>query len=170
MRSVRDVEAYLEALGRRHEAVEGKPGTFLLRSRNTGEGKTGENPPIALRIDAPLVVMRLDVGLAPKHNPADVFRSLLEHNARSLVHTSFGLEGDRIVLSAALELENLDMNELEAVLDEMDMTLAHEVPELHALGKQSDSDSASDSRKETERAVSAAAAVAQPTKATPKQS
>jgi hypothetical protein len=54
-------------------------------------------------------------------------------NATSLVHTSFGLEGSQIVLSAALELANLDLNELEAVLDEIDMTLAQELPKLHKM-------------------------------------
>ena len=56
-------------------------------------------------------------------------------NARSLVHTSFGLEESRIVLVSALELENLDYNELEATLDEIDVTLAQQVPSLAELSK-----------------------------------
>jgi hypothetical protein len=51
------------------------------------------------------------------------------------VHTSFGLEDDRIVLCNALELENLDFNELEATLDELDLTLAQQVPVLSSLSK-----------------------------------
>jgi len=39
----------------------------------------------------------------------------------------------RIVLGTALELENLDYNELEATLDEIDVALAQQVPELAKL-------------------------------------
>jgi len=128
MRSNKDVEAYLGRLNRRYEQVEGQEGTFLVRSSE-------RMPPIAVRVDAPLVVFRVHVGDAPKADHVSLFRKLLELNARSLVHTSFGLEDDRIVLCSALELENLDFNELEATLDEMDMTLAQQVPVLSELSK-----------------------------------
>ena len=58
---------------------------------------------------------------------------LLELNAGKLLHTAYGLDGDNIVLSSALELENLDTNELEAVLADVDMALAEHVPSLHEL-------------------------------------
>lgn len=41
------------------------------------------------------------------------------------------------MLTSALELENLDYNELEALLDEIDVTLAEEVPSLAALAEKS---------------------------------
>jgi Tir chaperone protein (CesT) family len=126
MRTVRDVEAYLESLGRSFEAVPGKDGTFLLRSRDN-------RAPIALRVDPPLVIARLAVGAIPEGDSTVLLKALLEMNASALVHTSFGLEGSQIVLSAALELANLDLNELEAVLDEIDMTLAQELPKLHKM-------------------------------------
>jgi hypothetical protein len=128
MRTVKDVEAYLGRLNRRFEPVEGQEGTYLVRS--------DENmPPIALRVDAPLVVFRVHVGDAPKGDNSALFRKLLQINAKSLVHSSFGLEDDRIVLVSALELENLDFNEVEAALDEIDMTLAQQVPVLIELSK-----------------------------------
>lgn len=128
MRSSKDVEAYLGRLNRRFEQVEGQEGTFLVRSSE-------RMPPIALRVDPPLVVFRVHVGDAPKPDHAALYRRLLELNARALVHSSFGLEDDRIVLCSALELENLDFNELEATLDEMDLTLAQQVPVLSELSK-----------------------------------
>ena len=130
MRTVKDVEAYLGRLNRRFEPVEGQEGTYLVRS--------DENmPPIALRVDAPLVVFRVHVGDVPKSDGDNnaLFRKLLQINAKSLVHSSFGLEDDRIVLVSALELENLDFNEVEAALDEIDMTLAQQVPVLIELSK-----------------------------------
>lgn len=127
MRSVKDVEAYLGRLGRKFDTVEDQPGTFVIR-------RTKTDPAVALRVEPPLVVARVDVGDSQQgsQGAVDLYRTLLETNAKSLVHTSFGLEGSRVVLSAALELENLDFNELEAVLDEMDLTLAREVPKLRS--------------------------------------
>lgn len=130
MRTLNDVEAYLDKLGRRHDPVEGQAGTFLVQS-------SGQMPPIALRVDPPLVVARTYIGEAPKGDAPslELFRKLLDLNARALVHCSYGLEGNQIVLSSALELENLDFNELEATLDEIDLALAQQVPELLELSK-----------------------------------
>lgn len=130
MRSVNDVEAYLGKMNRRYSPVEDQPGTFLVRG--------GTNmPPTALRVDPPLVVLRVHVGDVEGTDAAngELFRKLLTLNARSLIHTSFGLEDSRIVLVSALELENLDYNELEATLDEIDVTLAQQVPPLAELSK-----------------------------------
>ncbi len=130
MRSLKDVEAYLGRLNRQFSPVDTEPGTFLIRS--------GEKfPPIALRVDPPLVVLRIHIGDAPKKDNVELYRKLLQFNARSLVHASYGLEDERIVLSAALELENLDFNELQATLDELDLALAQQVPELAELSKKS---------------------------------
>ena len=130
MRSVQDVEAYLGKMNRRFSPVDDQPGTFLVHG--------GANmPPTALRVDPPLVVLRVHVGdvegEATSNGP--LFQKLLMLNAKSLVHTSFGLEETRIVLVSALELENLDYNELEATLDEIDVTLAQQVPVLIELSK-----------------------------------
>jgi len=128
MRTVKDVEAYLDKLNRRYTAVDGEPGTYLIRS-------TDKFPPIALRVDPPLVVLRVHIGDVPKGDHLELFRKLLQLNAKGLVHSSYGLEDSRIVLSNALELENLDFNEVEATLDEIDMTLAQQVPVLIELSK-----------------------------------
>jgi hypothetical protein len=130
MRSANDVEAYLGKMSRRYSPVEDQPGTFLVHG-------SANMPPIALRVDPPLVVLRVHVGDVEggDANNAPLYKKLLTLNARSLVHTSFGLEDDRIVLVSALELENLDYNELEATLDEIDVTLAQQVPMLAELSK-----------------------------------
>jgi hypothetical protein len=130
MRSVNDVEAYLGKMNRRFTPVEDQPGTFLIHG--------GANmPPTALRVDPPLVVLRVHIGDIDGSEAANapLFKRLLSLNAKALVHASFGLEDSRIVLSSALELENLDYNELEATLDEIDLTLAQQVPGLAELSK-----------------------------------
>jgi hypothetical protein len=128
MRTSEDVEAYLLKLDRSFSSVDGQPGTFLVKSSDS-------MPPIAIRVDPPLVVLRVYIGETQDDLP--LYKKLLQLNAKALVHASFGLEENRIVLSAALELENLDFNEIEATLDEIDMALTQQVPILAELKKKS---------------------------------
>jgi hypothetical protein len=125
MRTEKDVEAYLLRLNRRYRTVDDRPGTFLVES-------SGNMPPVAVRVDPPLVVVRVQVGEVGARDDATLFRQLLESNARQLLHASYGLDEGRVVLSSALELENLDFNELQATLDEIDMALAQQPPALAA--------------------------------------
>jgi len=124
MRTDKDVEAYLRELGRRYRRLEGEAATFVVES--------GANvPPVGVRVEPPLVVVRVHIGDIPASQAGtNLLRKLLELNARQLVHASYGLDGDHVVLSSALELENLDFNELQATLDEIDMALAQDLPGL----------------------------------------
>jgi len=129
MRTEKDVEAYLLRLNRRYRTLEGQAGTFLVESAS-------DKPPLALRVDPPLVVIRVHVGdLKNASDPAGLFKQLLELNAKQLLHTSYGLDDGNVVLSSALELENLDFNELQATLDEIDMALATQLPGLRNNAK-----------------------------------
>ena len=138
MRSVQDVEAYLEKMNRRFSHVDDQASTFLVHG--------GTNmPPTVLRVDPPLVVLRVHVGDIdgePAQN-GELYQKLLTINAKSLVHISFGLEDGKIVLCSALELENLDYNELAAALDEIDVTLAQQVAQLAELSRAAHSSSGS---------------------------
>jgi hypothetical protein len=129
MRTETDVEAYLYRLKRRFRTVDEQPGTFLVDT-------SGGMPAVAVRVDPPLVVLRVHIGdVTSGSDQAMLFRKLLTLNARQLVHSSYGLDDDRVILSSALELENLDFNELQATLDEIDVALAQHVPELARLAK-----------------------------------
>ena len=130
MRSVQDVEAYLEKMNRRFSHVDDNANTFLVHSG-------GNMPPTVLRVDPPLVVLRVHVGDidGDASSNGELYQKLLTINAKSLVHISFGLEDGKIVLCSALELENLDYNELAAALDEIDVTLAQQVAKLAELSK-----------------------------------
>jgi hypothetical protein len=129
MRTEKDVEAYLMRSNRKFVAVEDQPGTFLIET-----GKS--TPQVAVRVDPPLVVCRVHIGDVDSAATSEqLFRRLLGYNAKSLVHAAYGLDDNRIVLGAALELENLDFNEMQAVLDEIDVALAQQVPELLKLSK-----------------------------------
>jgi len=125
-----DVEAFLRRLDRAFEKVNAH--TYLV--------SLGPNLPRAvLRVAAPVLVVQVDVGDAPAGNPvleAKLFRRLLELNATDLVYAAFGIESNRIVIDAALELSSMDMNELEAVLANLDLAIAEHVPELRDMVRQ----------------------------------
>ena len=127
--SPEDLEAYLARLDRRFERLE--DGTLLV---SLGAGQ----PQVAIRVAPPVVVVQVDIGGAPKgdaQKEATIFRRLLELNATDLLHAAYAIENGQIVLAAALEVENLDINELEAVLANIDMALAEHVPVLREMAK-----------------------------------
>jgi len=57
-----------------------------------------------------------------QRSDVELFRGLLELNAE-LLHSSYSLQGDKVVLSGAQQLENLDFNEFQAMIDDMCMAL-----------------------------------------------
>jgi hypothetical protein len=131
-RTGEDLEGYLIKLERRFEKLD--DGTYLI-------AMASRQPPLAMRVVPPLVVMQIDIGRVPEQDPARcsaLYRRLLELNAQDLMHAAYGLTGERITLTSALELDNLDLNELEAVLADMSLALSEHVPALRQLvGQQS---------------------------------
>ncbi|MFZ5893073.1 MAG: CesT family type III secretion system chaperone [Myxococcota bacterium] len=123
-----DLEGFLGRLERPFERA--ASGTYVLRMGAGGAL-------VALRLEPPVLVIRAEIGRVPSGADASrsLYKKLLELNASALVHASFGLEGDQIVLAAALELTSLDLNELEAVLSDIDLALAEHVSTLHELVK-----------------------------------
>jgi hypothetical protein len=127
VKSHEDLESLLQKLGFRYEAAQ--DGTFLVVAAR------GQSP-VAVRFEPPVVVLQASIGQAPAGTEAKVarlFRRLLELNATDLMHAAYGLQDDRIVLSAALEADNLDYNEFEAALADMGMALGKHVPVLREL-------------------------------------
>ena len=61
-----------------------------------------------------------------------LFRALLELNA-DLLHSSYRLEGDRVVLTGAQQLENLDFNEFQAMVDDMCIALDNHIDRIAPL-------------------------------------
>jgi hypothetical protein len=126
IRTSDDLEGQLARLGRRYERT--PDGTFIVA--------IGPNqPPAALLLVPPVLVVQVAIGDAPKdlNRAAPIYKKLLELNASALLHTAFALENDQIVLAAALELDSLDLNELEAVLADIDVALGEHVPVLRSM-------------------------------------
>ena len=114
-----DIESFLGRLGGGTiESREIEPGLWIAR--------TSEDAEVVVHFAPPVVLLRVRVMELPAAEPrrGELFRQLLELNARDLVHGSYGLEGDHVVLTDTLELENLDYSEFEASFDSVTLALA----------------------------------------------
>ena len=119
MKSAEDVESYLLRMGVPYEIVH--PGFWLVKT---------DGPPLAVSLAGPVLAFRLKVMEVPRTGKEELYRTLLSLNTTEMVHGAFGLEGDAVVIVHALELENLDLNEMQAVIDDMSMAVAKHQPSL----------------------------------------
>ncbi len=55
---------------------------------------------------------------------AGLCRTLLEFNAADLIHGAYGLDGNDIVLTDTLQLQDLDFSEFQASLDSITVALS----------------------------------------------
>ena len=125
MISREDLEGFIARLeGEGVHAREVEPGLWVLTAN-------GDGPEVVVHFAPPVVILRVRVMALPKQlKKPDLYRHLLELNAKDLVHGSYGIEGDDVVLSDALELENLDFNEFQASFESMTLALASHLATL----------------------------------------
>lgn len=83
----------------------------------------------------PVVVLRVKVMPHPAEaaEQASLNRRLLELNATDLLHGAYGIEGDAVVLTEALELAHLDFEEFLAAFESMTLSLTTHMRELAAF-------------------------------------
>jgi hypothetical protein len=116
MSTADDVDSFLIKSGLRYDQI--ADGTWVLHPESARHAQIG------VKIEDPIVLFsiqmfELDEGVG---EPATLFRRLLELNSE-LLHSSYSLQGDQVVLSGAQQLENLDFNEFQAMVDDMCMAL-----------------------------------------------
>lgn len=125
-----DIEAFLDRLGAdgaTHKELE--PGLWLVRPGGALDFDVviTHNPPVLL---LRVKVMPLPTGGAEL---ASISRRLLELNAQDLLHGSYGIEGEDVVLTEALELAHLDFEEFLASYESMTLALTSHMRELAAF-------------------------------------
>jgi hypothetical protein len=100
--------------------------------RNLWIAVNGDGAEVVLNYAEPVIILRVRVMEAPadESRRAELFRELLTLNAHDLVHGSYGLEGDHVVLTDTLDLEDLDYSEFEASFDSMTLALASHMSAL----------------------------------------
>ncbi len=119
MISREDIESFLIRSDMDSEEIE--QGLWLVHS-SSGEAE----PPIAVSYSPPLVVMRSRLMTAPSDDEGQLkaFTRLLQLNATELIHGAYGLEDGEVILTDALELENLDYSEFLASLESLSLAVS----------------------------------------------
>lgn len=125
-----DIASFIERLeGGAATSEEVEPGLWVVR--------TGDEAEVVVHFADPVVILRVRVMELPEKDERrfELFRQLLELNARELVHGSYGLEGDHIVWTDTLELDNLDYSEFESSFDSIALGLASHLTTLAPFGE-----------------------------------
>ena len=122
-----DVESFLNritASGATYSEVES--GFWIVRPSPENEVS------IAVTFSPPVLLMRVDVMKLPtdKAQEATLTRRLLELNAHDLLHGSYGIQDDHVVLTEALELSALDYEEFLATYESITLALASHLREI----------------------------------------
>jgi hypothetical protein len=120
MKTREDIQAYLIRSGLPYQEVD--PENWLVRVEDGAD-------PVVVHLHGPVVLVRADVGGVPKKDREAFFADLLHRNAEELVHCSYGLTGDKVILSGAMPLENLDYNEFMSTLDDVALALGRTAPD-----------------------------------------
>ncbi len=125
MRTIDDVEQFLKESGISYQDI--GDGLFIVTDHESGVRN------LAIKVDSPVVIFRMRVGDAPAPGAPKreaLFEELLRLNGGGLLHSAFSLQDDGIYLSAALPLDNLDQNELQAVVEDMGLAASQHLPRL----------------------------------------
>jgi hypothetical protein len=122
-----DIERFLDRLsadGATYSELE--PGLWIVKP--SGELDFS----VVVHYSPPVAVLRVKVMTLPTdtHSLATLSRRLLELNATDLVHGSYGIEEDSIVMTEALELAHLDFEEFLAAFESITVALASHLREL----------------------------------------
>ncbi len=126
MVSKEDLESYLLRMGVEYEEVD--ENMWLIKPHETTQ--------VVVNFTPPVVLLRLKVMELPRAQNgilAPFYRRLLELNASDIVHGSYGIEENDVVLSDALELEDLDYSELRSSYESMVLAASSHVSELAEL-------------------------------------
>ena len=125
-----DIEAFLDRLsadGATSQEVE--PGLWVVRPGGALEFG------VVVTHNPPVVLLRVKVMPLPTDalNAAALNRRLLELNATDLLHGAYGIDGDAVVLTEALELAHLDFEEFLASFESITLSLTGHLRELAAF-------------------------------------
>ncbi|MEX2179075.1 MAG: hypothetical protein WD801_10225 [Gemmatimonadaceae bacterium] len=87
---------------------------------------------VVVHYSPPVAILRVKVMELPKEKGklATLSRRLLELNASDMVHGSYGIEQNDIVLTEALELTHLDFEEFLVAYESMTLALASHLREI----------------------------------------
>jgi len=123
-----DIERFLDRLAADEGGTYSEVESGLWIARPSGELDFS----VVIHYSPPVVLLRVKVMTLPTNTGAlaTLSRRLLELNATDLVHGSYGIENDSIVMTEALELSHLDYDEFQAAYESITVALASHLREL----------------------------------------
>ncbi len=130
MKTKEEIEGFLDKLGAEGDSYrEIEPGLWVIKPGGAMDFD------VVVHHSPPVVVLRVKVMELPKDKGslATLSRRLLELNASDLLHGSYGIEQNSIVLTEALELSHLDFEEFLAAYESMTLALASHMREIGSL-------------------------------------
>ncbi len=121
-----DLESFLIRMDLDWQEVD--EGMYLVRGRNSGL-------PMVVHHADNLLLIRLKVMDMPEASPAeaDLYRRLLELNATDVIHGAYGIEDGELILSDTLELETLDLHELQASMESIELAAVSHMETIRSL-------------------------------------
>lgn len=123
-----DLESFILRIGTEYEEIE--DGMWVI-------GGPDDDTPVVVHHSPPVVLLRLKVLRLPTDVDGDrmaaIYRRVLELNATDIVHGSYGIDGDDLILSDALELEDLDFHELRTSYESLLFAVSSHMPGLAEL-------------------------------------
>jgi hypothetical protein len=124
-----EVESYFHRMGLEFEELE--EGLWVIHPPGN------DGTPVVANYSPPLLLLRIKVIDLPADNGdgrmSQLYRRLLELNATDLLHGSYGIEENEVVLSDALELETLDFSEMRSSYESMVLASSTHLPQLSEL-------------------------------------
>ena len=127
MRTMEDVERYLINLDTPYEVL----GDGIYRLNDD----LPDIDDIIVMVSDPLVIFSVRLMKVPGKNTEAFYKKLLELNATELVAGAYGLDGDDVVITDTLQLENLDENEFVASVESLAMAIHEHYSILQQLAK-----------------------------------
>ena len=125
-----DIEAFLDRLSAEaatHREIE--PGMWIVRPGGAIDFD------VVVTHNPPVVLLRVKVMPLPTDAAelASLTRKLLEFNATDLLHGSYGIDREDVVMTEALELAHLDFEEFLAAYESLTLSLTSHLRELAAF-------------------------------------
>lgn len=109
------LEGYFIKLGLNFQQI--AEGTWVVTDDDAGVHQ------VVVMVDDPIVVVRVTVMALPTKNREAFFETVLRMNATDLVHIAYAVEGEHLILSNSFLLDTLDLEEIQAAVDEFGLAL-----------------------------------------------
>lgn len=124
------IESFLRTLGLSFEELDSD--TWVINDEERGV----EN--LVVAHDEPVVIFRLKVTDLPPGDHCALYAELLRLNGTDLLHGAYALEGDSIVMINTLLSETIDIEEFQATLDAISLSVAEHYERLLPLVRTGD--------------------------------